>query len=63
MKAVLSIGTIYLVCSSDDSVYEKLWWDHFCNNDSTVLLVDSICFKVVKNNLILFAILSWESVG
>ena len=47
---------------SDHSVDETLWWDHFCNNDSTVLLHDSICFKVFKNNLILFAILSWGNV-
>lgn len=54
INAVLLIGTIYLACSSDDSVDGILWWDHFYNNDSTVLLRDSICFKVFKNNLILF---------
>ena len=63
MKAVLSIGIIYLVCRSDDCLVETLWWDHFCNKDSTVMLHDSICFKVFKNNLISFAILSWGNVG
>lgn len=63
MKAVLSIGILYLVCSSDDCLVETLCWDHFCNDESTVMLHDSICFKVFKNNFILFAILSWENVG